>query len=119
MAICKEWCYLSIMKDMKLFCDLIQNHTYKLIENQISSNLRITSTEDNNILHNNFNDVNSNLNIFTESEKLETQSKHVNRKASNFDLHNLVKLLKDYENNPIIGNPIILISIIYLVKLIT
>ena len=104
------------MKDMKLFCDLIQNHTSKLIENQISSNLRITSTEDNNILHNNFNDVNSNLNIFTESEKLETQSKHVNWKASNFDLHNLVK---DYENNPIIGNPIILISIIYLVKLIT
>ena len=52
--------------------------TNKLIKNQISSNLQITSTEDNSILHN-FNDVNSNLNIFTKSEKLETQGKHINR----------------------------------------
>ena len=79
---------------------MTQNGTNKLIENQISSNSRITSIEDNNILHN-FKDVNSNLNIFTESEKLETQSKHINRKDSNFDLHDLVKLRKDYENNPI------------------
>ena len=64
--------------------------------------MRITSIEDNNVLHN-FNDVNSNLNIFTGSEKLETQSKHINQKNSNFDLHDLVKLRKDYENNPIIG----------------
>ena len=82
----------------KPFCDLTQNDTNKLIENQISSNLRITSIEDNNNIHN-FNDVNSNLNIFTESEKLETQSKHINWKDNNFDLHDLVKLRKDYENN--------------------
>ena len=34
---------------------------------------------------------------------IETQSKHKNRKGSNFDLHDLVNLRKDYENNPIIG----------------
>ena len=73
---------------------MTQNDTNKLIENQISSNLRITSVEDNNNIHN-FNDVNSNLNIFTESEKLETQSQNINR--------DLVKLRKDYENNPIVG----------------
>ena len=81
---------------------MTQNDTNKLIENQISGHSRVISTEDNNILHN-FNDVNSNLNIFTESEKLEKQSKHINRKDSNFDLHDLVKLRKDYENNSIIG----------------
>ena len=70
---------------------MTQNDTNKLIENQISSNSRITSIKDNNILHN-FNYVNSNLNICSESEKLETQSKHINRKDSNFDLHDLVKL---------------------------
>ena len=69
------------------------------IENQIRSNSRITSIEDNNILHNS-NDVKSNSNIFTESEKLETQSP-INRKDSNFDLHDLIKLRKDYENNNI------------------
>ena len=73
---------------------MTQNDTNKLIENQISSNSRITSIEDNNNIHN-FNDVNSNLNIFTESEKLEIQSQNINR--------DLVKLRKDYENNPIIG----------------
>ena len=73
-----------------------------MIKNQISSNSRITSIKDNNVLHN-FNDVNNNLNIFTEPEKLETQSKHINRKGSNFDLHDLIKLRKDYESNPIIG----------------
>ena len=77
---------------------MTQNDTNKLIENQISGHSRVISTEDNNILHN-FNDVNSNLNIFTESEKLETQSKHINWKDNNFDLHDLVKLRKDYENN--------------------
>ena len=71
-----------------------------MIENQISSNSRITSIEDSNILYN-FNDVNINLNIFTECEKLGTQSKNINRKDSNFDLHDLVKLRKDYENNPL------------------
>ena len=55
----------------KPFCYLTQNDTNKLIENQISGNLQIISIEDNNILHK-FNDVN---NIFTESKKLETQSK--------------------------------------------
>ena len=49
----------------------------KLMENKKSSNSRITSIEDNNILHN-FNDVNINLNTFTVSEKLETQIKHIN-----------------------------------------
>ena len=53
----------------KPFCHLAQNDTNKLIENKISSNLPITSIEDNNILHN-FNYVNSNLNIYTKSEKL-------------------------------------------------
>ena len=81
---------------------MTQHDTNKLIKNQISSNSRITSIGDNNVLHN-FNDVNSNLNFFTESEKLDTQSKHINRKGSNFDLHDLVKLRKDYENNPVIG----------------
>ena len=57
------------MKIRETFCDLTQNDTNKLIKNQISSNSRITFIEDNNILHN-FNDVNSNSNIFTESEKL-------------------------------------------------
>ena len=51
----------------------------KLMENKKSSNSRITSIEDNNILHN-FNDVNINLNTFTVSEKLETQIKHINWK---------------------------------------
>ena len=64
--------------------------------------LRITTIVDNSILHN-FNDVKSDLNIFTESEKLETQSKHINRKDSNFDLHDLVKRRKEFENNPIVG----------------
>ena len=73
-----------------------------MINNQISSNSRIKCSEDNSKLHN-FNDVNSNLIIFTESETLETQSKHINKKDSNFDLHDLVNLRKDYENNPIIG----------------
>ena len=72
----------------KPFCHLAQNDTNKLIENKISSNLPITSIEDNNILHN-FNYVNSNLNIYTKSEKLETQSKQINPKDSNFDLHEL------------------------------
>ena len=92
----------ELRKLEKPFCDLTENGTNKLIENQISSNSRKTSIEDNNILHN-FNGVNSNLNIFMESEKLETQSKHINRKDSNFDPHDLAKLRKDYENNPIIG----------------
>ena len=78
----------------KPFCDLTQNNTNKLIKNQISSNSRITPIEDNNILHN-FNDVNNNLNIFTESEKLETEDKHMNRKGSSFGLHGLIKLQKD------------------------
>ena len=69
----------ELWKSEKLFCDLTQNDTNKLIEKQISGNSRITSIEENNILHN-FNNVNSNLNIFTKSEKLETQSKHKNRK---------------------------------------
>ena len=51
-----------------------------------------------------------------EPEKLETRSKHINRKGSNFDLHKLLKLRKDYENNPIIGY---LNINHYLVKLIT
>ena len=108
----------ELWKLEKSFCDLIQNDTNKLMKNQISSNSQITSIEDNNILHN-FNDVNSNLNIFTESEKLETQTKHVNRKGSNFDLHDLVKFRKDHENNPIMGLILIIILIIDLVKLIT
>ena len=82
---------------------MTQNGTNKLIENQISSNAQVTYIEDNIILYN-FNGVNSNLNIFTESEKLETQSKHINQNDSNFDLHDLVKLRKDYENNPIINH---------------
>ena len=80
---------------------MTQNDTNKLTENQISSNSRIASIEDNNILHN-FNNVSTNLNIFTESAKLETQGKDINRKSSNSDLHDLVKLRKDCEKNPII-----------------
>ena len=95
----------ELWKVERPFCDLTQNDTNKLIETQISSNLWITTIENNNILHN-FNDVNSNLNIFTESEKLETESKHINRKDSNFDLHDLVKLQKDYEKNRIIASNI-------------
>ena len=68
----------------------------KLIKNLISSNSRTTSIDDKNILYN-FDDVNSNLNFSTESGKLETQSKHINRKGINFDLHDLVKLRKNYE----------------------
>ena len=81
---------------------MTQNDTNKLTKNQINSNSRITSIEDNNILHN-FNDVNSHSNIFMEPEKLETQSKHINLRGSNFDLHDLARLQKDYENNPVIG----------------
>ena len=103
------------MKIREIILWLEQNDTTKLIENQISSNPRITSFEDNNIL-NNFNDVNSNLNIFTESEKLEPQSKNTNGKDSNLDLHDLVKPWKDYET---ILLQDILILIIYIVKLIT
>ena len=33
------------------------------------------------------------------SEKLDTQSKHIHQKDINFDLHDLVKFPKDYENN--------------------
>ena len=73
---------------------MTQNDNNKLIVNQINSNSRIATIEDNNTLHN-FNDVNSNLNIFTESQKLEIQNKHINWKDSNFDLHDLVKLQKD------------------------
>ena len=61
----------------KTFCNLTESD--KLMENKKSSNSRITSIEDNNILHN-FNDVNINLNTFTVSEKLETQIKHINWK---------------------------------------
>ena len=75
----------------KPFCDLTQNYTNTLTGNQINSNLRITTIEDNNILHN-FNDVDSNLNVFRESEKLETQNKRINQKDSNFDLYDLVNL---------------------------
>ena len=65
---------LNLRKLEKQFCDLTQNDTTKLTENQISSFSRITSIEDNNILHN-FNDVNSKL-IFSQNlKKLETQSK--------------------------------------------
>ena len=78
---------------------MTENDANKLIENQISSNSRRTPIKDNSIIQN-FSDVNSNLNIFREPEKLETQSKHINRKDSNFDLHDLVKHPKDYENNP-------------------
>ena len=69
---------------------MTQNDTDKLLKNQISSNLQIASIDNNNILHS-FNDVNTNLNI-TESEKLETQRKHINWKGSNSNLHDLVKL---------------------------
>ena len=75
----------------KPFCDLTQYDTNTLTENQISSNLRIATIEHNNILHS-FNDVNSNLNVFRESEKLETQSKRINQKDSNFDLYGLVNI---------------------------
>ena len=53
-------------KLQKRICELTQNDTNKLIENQISSNSKITFIETYSILHN-FNDV-SGLNIFTESE---------------------------------------------------
>ena len=52
----------ELWKSGKPFCDLTQNDTNKLIKNQISSNSRITSIKDDNILHN-FNDVNSNLQL--------------------------------------------------------
>ena len=55
----------ELWKLKKPFCDLTQNDTNKLTKSQISSNSWITSIEDNNSSHN-FNDVNSNLNIFTE-----------------------------------------------------
>ena len=58
---------------------MIQIDTDKLIENQRSSNSRITAIEDDNILHN-FDDVDSNSNFFTESGQLEIQSKHIQRK---------------------------------------
>ena len=58
----------DLWKLEKPFCDLTQNDTTKLTENQISSNSRITSIEDNDILHN-FNDVNSKLIFFTEYKK--------------------------------------------------
>ena len=58
---------------------MIQIDTDKLMENQISSNSRITAIEDNNILHN-FDDVDNNPNFFTESGQLEIQSKHIHRK---------------------------------------
>ena len=79
------------MKIRETILDLTQNDTNKLIENQISGNSWITSIDDRNISYDS-NDVNSNLNIFTESEKLETQSKHINGKDSNFDLHDLANL---------------------------
>ena len=50
----------------------------------------------------NFNDVISNLDILTAYEKLETQSKNINWKDSNFDFHELVKLRKGHESNPVI-----------------
>ena len=95
------------MKIREIILWLDQNDTTKLIENQLSSNSKITSFEDN---------VNSNLNIFTESEKLESQSKSINGKDSNLDLHDLVKSWKDYET---ILLQDILILIIYIVTLIT
>ena len=61
----------ELWKLEKPFSDLTQNDTDKLIKNQISSNSRTTFIEDNNILYN-LHDVSSNLNICTESEKLET-----------------------------------------------
>ena len=67
------------------------NDTNRLKENQISSNSQTKIIEDNNILHN-FNNINSNLDISAESVKPETQSKDINQKNSNFDLHDLVKL---------------------------
>lgn len=60
------------------------HHTNKLIENQIVSNSRITIEGNNN--WNDFNDVNRNLNIFTEHEKLESQSKHIIVEMGNFTL---------------------------------
>ena len=57
--------------------------------------------KDSNILRN-FNDVISNLDILTAYEKLETQSKNINWKDSNFDFHELVKLRKGHESNPVI-----------------
>ena len=52
----------ELWKLERQFCDLTQNDTNKLIKNQITSNSRKTSTEDNNILHN-FNDVSTNLKV--------------------------------------------------------
>ena len=93
----------ELWKLEKPFRDLTQNGTNKLIKNQISGDSRIRSLGDNNISHNS-NDVNSNLDIFTKSEKSEIQSKHINRKDSNLDFHDLVKLRKDYERNPTVGD---------------
>ena len=56
----------ELWKLEKPFCYSTQNDTNKLIENQVSGNSWITPIEDNNILYN-FNNVNSNLNIFTKS----------------------------------------------------
>ena len=48
------------------------NKTYLLLKNSwLRVCSRITTIKDNNILHS-FNDINGNLNIFTESEKIET-----------------------------------------------
>ena len=67
---------------------MTQNDTNKQIENQTSGNSQITYFENDNILDN-FDDVNSNINIFAKSEKLETQNKRMNREDSNFDLYDL------------------------------
>lgn len=77
------------------------HHTNKLIENQIVSNSRITTIEGNNNWSD-FNDVNRNLNIFTEPEKLESQSKHINRRDGKFYIGVLAKLRKDYKSNAVI-----------------
>ena len=53
------------------------NDTNRLKENQISSNSQTKIIEDNNILQN-FNNINSNLDISAESVKPETQSKDIN-----------------------------------------
>lgn len=77
------------------------HHTNKLIENQIVSNSQITTIEGNNNWSD-FNDVNRNLNIFTEPEKLESQSKHINRRDGKFYIGVLAKLRKDYKSNAVI-----------------
>lgn len=77
------------------------HHTNKLIENQIVSNSRITTIEGNNNWSD-FNDVNRNLNIFTEPEKLESQSKHINCRDGKFYIGFLAKLRKDYKSNAVI-----------------